>query len=49
MEMFTVIILSIFLGYVIYELLNNAYVHLVVGSIMTDVQKFFKRFLKRGK
>ena len=49
MDMFLLVVLSIFVGFVINEILNNAYIHLVVGSIMTDIQKFFKKLTKRGK
>lgn len=36
--MFLLIIISLFLGYVLYQLLYNPYLHLVLGSIMSDVK-----------
>jgi hypothetical protein len=47
MDMLMLVLLIMFLGLVVYNLLYNPYIHLVVGSLMTDVQKFFNKF--RGK
>jgi len=38
MDMFLLTIISLFLGYVLYQLLYNPYLHLVLGSIMSDVK-----------
>jgi hypothetical protein len=43
MDMLILILLSMFAGLVIYHLLYNPYIHLVVGSLMTDVQNMFKK------
>ena len=43
MDMFLMIIIPIFIGYVLYELWYNPYIHLVIGGLMTDVLNFFKK------
>ena len=34
-----------FAGYVAYHLLHNPYIHLVVGSLITDLQNFIRKLL----
>ena len=43
MDMYLMILLPVFLGFVLYELWYNTYVHLVIGSILTDITNMFKK------
>jgi len=49
MDMLMLILLIMFAGLVIYQLLYNPYIHLVVGSLMTDVQNLFKKITTRSR
>ena len=45
MDMFILMMLIMFAGLVVYHMLYNPYVHLVVGSILTDIQNFIRKIL----
>jgi len=49
MDMLILIMLSMFAGLVVYHLLYNPYIHLVVGSLMTDVQNLFKKITTKSR
>ena len=49
MDMLILMLGILFLGFVLYQFLYNPYIHLVVGSLMTDVVNFIKSILKKGK
>jgi len=45
-----ILILGIlFLGFVLYQFLYNPYIHLVVGGLMTDIQKLYKSLKEKIK